>query len=154
MKVKLNLKQVLRIRVLFLLPVLFFLIKQLWLTAQSYRDCAPNPKACIVDPWGNDFISNYGKRYTEINQFLSNPTRMGYYGEPGEIFMGMGANNFVLSQYFMAPHVLDYNKEMDTILYNLYGSQNPANIAPQFLQQGWTVWKDFNNGLIILTKNK
>lgn len=128
--------------------------KQLWLTKESYTACLQAPKPCLVDPWGVDFISTYGKRYTEINQFLTKPTQMGYYGEPGEIFMGMGANNFVLSQYFMAPHALKYQEQSDTILYNLYGSQNPALINPQLLQQGWHILKDFNNGLILLSKTK
>lgn len=128
--------------------------KQLWLTKQSYTACLQTPKACLFDPWGADFISTYGNRYIEINQYLTKPTQMGYYGEPGEIFMGMGANNFVLSQYFMAPHALEYQKTSDTILYNLYGSQNPALIDPQLLQQGWHVLKNFNNGLILLSKTK
>ncbi len=151
MKLRINLKSLVKLRLLLLLPVIFFMSKQLWLTWQGYTDCAKNVKSCIVAPWGTDFITTYGTRYTQINQFLTTPTRIGYYGEPGESF-GMWANNYVLSQYFMAPHVLEDKKANDTILYNLYGSQNPALISSQFLQQGWHILKDFNNGLILLSK--
>jgi hypothetical protein len=98
-----------------------------------------------------DFITKYGERFSEIKSFFSHPARIGYCSEPGQDKPSYYLH-YTLTQYYLAPNIIDTRTDLDTILYNLYESGQLDESTNFHLKNGWHILKKFNNGFIILTK--
>lgn len=135
-----------------LLALLGIITGQLYITFLKHEEKFENPLRFINQNYGNDYISQYGKRFDEIKTMFPKPTHLTYVGEANESFE-MGTFHYVLTQYFLSPNLIFTDNTIgDTVIYNLYISKQ-LNPATNFhLNNGWYVVKDFNNGLIILTK--
>jgi hypothetical protein len=141
-----------KIRPFFLVALLLILVWQQWITFQKYENNFEHPKAYFSGHDHNDLITEYGKRYTDIKSYFQHPTHISYIGEAGENF-GTGAFNYVLSQYYLSPNLVYKSSPIrDTILYNLYTSKELDAASNYYLNHGWHLLKDFNNGLILLSK--
>lgn len=153
MKIRLPLQNAKAWRLLLLFPLLYFALKQTFLTVSDakYSDCSKDISSCLSQSVGNDFISQYGRRFDSLHRYLPPETKLSYYGQPGEAF-AMWANNYVLSQYFLAPCVLEDKGQNDKILLNLYASGQMDPFYNHFLVEGWHLEGDFGNGLILLSK--
>lgn len=133
-------------------PLLIIMGWQQWSTFLNHEKKFLNPVLYVKENYGNDYITRYGKRYDEIKNIFTTATHITYVGEANEEY-NTGAMHYYLTQYFLTPNVLlQDNINRDTILYNLYWS---AHINPEtnfHLNNGWHVVRDFNNGLILLSK--
>jgi len=121
-------------------------------TFTSHEDIILQPQSFISNHLSKDFISQNNSRYTAVRGYFTKPTHIAYIGESNEDW-ATGAMHYVLSQYYLAPNLLYKNVDTcDFVLYNLYNS-NKLNVTTNFyLNNGWHVEKDFNNGLILLSK--
>lgn len=132
--------------------LLLIMAWQQWNTFLAYQEKFLSPIQFTKQNYGNDIVSQYGKRFVEIKKMFTSPTRLNYVGEANASF-GDSEGNFALSQYYLAPNlILRNNVVCDTILYNLYTSIHIDPATNIHLQNGWHVVKDFNNGLIVLAK--
>jgi hypothetical protein len=125
---------------------------QQWSTFEKYSLQFETPLSYTQQTFGKDFITLYGKRFTEVKQFLNETNKIGYYSENNQN-MPTFYLHYVLSQYYLTPTLLEKNENTDTILYNLYDSYriDPENYH---LKNGWQVIKDFNNGFILISRKK
>lgn len=125
---------------------------QQWSTFLIYEKNFVSPVQFIRQNYGNDYISQYDKRFDEIKKMFVKPAHLCYMGEADDDF-AFWSMNYSLTQYYFAPNILIKNNvNCDTVLYNLYRS---IHINPEtnfHLQNGWHIVKDFNNGLIVLVK--
>ncbi|MES2591415.1 MAG: hypothetical protein V4608_05990 [Bacteroidota bacterium] len=142
-------KQVRKILFVFLLCILVW---QQWSTFSAHQDQFLAPVEFTRNNYGNDYISQYGKRFEEARNFFTKPTILQYVGEANED-PSSGTFHYYLAQYYLAPNiVLNRNTVCDAIIYNLYNSKQ-VDIATNFhLNNGWHIAKNFNNGIIILSK--
>lgn len=137
---------------LLLFAIIGVIIHQLYLTFKTHEVSFESPVEYVKQNFGNDFISQYGKRFTEIKKMFPAPARITYIGETNES-MSIGWTNYFLTQYYLAPHlILKANTACDTVLYNLYSSKQINPTTNYHLNNGWHLVKDFNNGLIVLAK--
>ena len=137
---------------LLLLALLCIIVWQQYVTFKKYESNFENPIQFIKQNYGNDYISQYANRYVEIKKMFASPVRLSYIGEENEDF-ATGATQYFLTQYFLAPNlVLKKNLIQDTILFNLYNSKKIDLASNYYINNGWHIVKDFNNGLIILAK--
>lgn len=135
-----------------LLVLVSILVIQLYTTFINYEEKFENPVKVTKQDFGNDFITQYGKRFEEIKKMFPKPVHITYIGEANEDF-AFGATHYVLTQYYLAPNlILRNNVVRDTIIYNLYNSKQIDPTTNFHLNNGWHVLKDFNNGLILLSK--
>lgn len=135
-----------------LLVLLFIIIGQLFITFSKYEEKFIKPIAFTEQNYGNDFITQYGKRYNEVKKMFTKSSVLSYVGEENENFAG-GFFHYVLTQYNLAPSLIfKENTIHDTIIYNLYNSRQINSSTNYHLKNGWQVLKDFNNGIIILAK--
>jgi hypothetical protein len=88
----------------------------------------------------SSFISDYQKRYAGLDSILKPNGRYMY------------ANNYIISQYTLAPAVLLENKLTDTLIFNLYASMNIQSAGAQYLAQGYTVFYQNSFGVFLLHK--
>lgn len=133
-------------------PLLCIMAWQQWSTFLRYQEKFLNPIHFIKENYGNDNITQYGKRFVEVKKMFSTPTRLNYVSEANESY-GFSEGGFALAQYYLAPNLLFRNNTAyDTILYNLYNTIHIDPTTNFHLNNGWHVVKDFNNGLIILAK--
>ena len=133
-------------------PLIIIMAWQQWLTFLNHEKQFVNPIHFIKENYGNDYITQYGKRYEEIKKIFSKPVHLSYFGEADEDYYN-SAMHYALTRYYLTPNLISRNNLVcDTIIYNLYSS---IHINPQsnfHLNNGWHIVKDFNNGLIILAK--
>ncbi len=135
-----------------LIGLLFILVGQLYITFIKYEDKFESPLKVIKESYGNDYITQYGKRYEEIKKMFPKSTNLTYIGENNEDFAS-GALNYILTQYYLSPNLILRNQVgRDTIIYNLYNSKQITPSTNFHLKNGWHIVTDFNNGLIILAK--
>lgn len=134
------------------LPILFVMVWQQLNTFLNHEDKFLHPIRFVKENYGIDFITQYGKRYEEIKKTFTKPVHLTYIGESNEEY-NTGVMHYYLTQYFLTPNIIFKDDvARDTILYNLYSS---IHINPEtniYLNNGWHVIKDSNNGLILLTK--
>lgn len=125
---------------------------QQWVTFSLYQERLLHPIQFLKQNYGNDYISQYGKRFEEVNKYFTKPTLMQYFGETNED-QSAGIFHYYLTQYFLPPNViLNHNIDCDTIIYNLYNSKKFNTTTNSHIKNGWRLVKDFNNGIIILAK--
>lgn len=125
---------------------------QLYITFIQHEGKFESPIQTIKQDYGNDFITQYGKRYVEIKKTFPSHNNFSYVGEANESF-APSYFNFVLTQYYLSPNLVFIDDTIhDTILYNLYNSKQIYHSTNFHLNNGWHVIKDFNNGLIVLAK--
>ncbi len=135
-----------------LLILLCVFIWQLYTTYIKYEEKFGSPVRITKQDYGNDYITLYGNRFEEIKKIFSHPAHLSYVGEANEDFAA-GALNYVLTQYYLAPNLILKDKVVrDTIIYNLYNSLKIDPASNYYLNNGWHIVKDFNNGLIVLSK--
>lgn len=135
-----------------LIGLLFIIVGQLYITFVKYEDKFESPLKVIKESYGNDYITQYGKRYEEIKKMIPKLTQLSYFGEANEDFSS-GFFHYVLTQYYLAPNLIFKNNSAhDTVIYNLYNSKQINPAGNYHLGNGWHIVKDFNNGLIILAK--
>lgn len=135
-----------------LLILVSILVMQLYTTFNNYEEKFENPVKTTKQDLGNDFITQYGKRFEEIKKIFPKPAHLTYIGEVNEDF-AFGSTHYVLTQYFLAPNlILRNNVVRDTIIYNLYNSKQIDPTTNFHLNNGWHILKDFKNGLIVLSK--
>ncbi|MFY9308868.1 MAG: hypothetical protein WAQ28_07445 [Bacteroidia bacterium] len=128
------------------------IVIQLFKIFENHKSSFENPSAYFNQNYGNDFVTQYGHRFTELKKMFPNVTILSYIAEPNEDFASQWTN-FFLTQYHLAPHLVEREGEPhDTILYNLYNSKQIDPATNTYLNQGWHIVKDFNNGLILLAK--
>jgi len=134
------------------LGLMCIILGQMYITFLKYEEKFENPIQFIKQNYGNDYITQYGKRYDEIKKLFTKPVHITYIGEANEDYT-TGAMHYALTRYYLTPNLISINGAVcDTILYNLYSS---VHINPQtnfHLNNGWHLVKDFNNGLIVLAK--
>lgn len=136
----------------FCVPVLFLMVLQQGITFFQYEDKFIHPIRFIKENYGKDYITQYGKRYEELKKIFIKPVHLTYIGEPNEEF-NTGVMHYYLTQYFLTPNIiLKDDVARDTILYNLYSSIHLNSETNFYLNNGWQIIRDFNNGLIVLTK--
>ena len=132
--------------------LLYIMVWQQWSTFLKYEKQFLNPIQFVNQNYGNDYISQYGKRFEEIRKLFTTPAHLCYIGEPNEEFAFWSAN-YSLTQYYLSPNVLIKDTiNCDTILYNLNRSIHIDPATNFHLNNGWHIVKDFNNGLIVLAK--
>ena len=124
---------------------------QVYLNLKEQLPNITHPQTSYFDPIGNDFISNYNKKFEAMRPYLRPNSVMGYFSEPGESYVYWGMH-ICLTEYNIAPAAIIDKKDCDTILYNLYNTQHITTATDRHLQRGWKVLKDFNNGLILLIR--
>ncbi|MES2593566.1 MAG: hypothetical protein V4608_16905 [Bacteroidota bacterium] len=135
-----------------LLALSGIIIGQLYNTFIKYEGKFENPVQTIKQDYGNDFITQYGKRYEEIKKTFPSNNHFSYVGEANENF-APGYFNYVLTQYYLSPNLIFINDTIhDTIIYNLYNSKQIEHSTNLHLNNGWHVIKNYNNGLIVLAK--
>lgn len=145
---------------------------QQWATLLKHHEKFLDPIQFTKDNFATDDVSQYGKRFEEIKKMFSKPTRITYIGENIVTNSGTREFHFALTQYYLAPNLFLRTNIMhdslihdngspgitpasviyDTVLFNLYSS---GHIVPEnnyFIKNGWHILKDFDNGLILLTK--
>jgi hypothetical protein len=145
---------------------------QQWITFLTYEEKFLNPIHFINQNYGNNGISQYGKRFEEIKKMFPKPTRITYVGEAFVPNAGTREYHFALTQYYLAPNVffrtdimhdsIEYDNGaaritpfpivFDTVLFNLYSSGHINPATNYFMNNGWHVLKDYNNGLVLLVK--
>ena len=134
------------------MPVLFLMVLQQGITFFKYENKFLHPIRFIKENYGKDYITQYGKRYEELKEILIKPVHLTYIGEPNEEF-NTGVMHYYLTQYFLTPNIiLKDDVARDTILYNLYSSIHINSETNFYLNNGWHIIRDFNNGLIVLAK--
>lgn len=132
-----------------LLTIIFF---QLFKMYKTYEAKFEKPIEFIKGTYGNDYITQYGAKFTEVKKVFPTITHFTYVGEANEDFSSRWTHYF-LTQYYMVPNLTAYTKEpLDTILYNLYNSKQLDAATNFHLNNGWHILQDFNNGLIVLAK--
>lgn len=135
-----------------LLALIGVIVIQLYKTLENHKDNFENPTHYFQQNYGNDFVSQYGQRFTELKEMFPKLTILTYVSEPNEDFSSKWTNYF-LTQYYLAPNLVERKGEPhDTILYNLYNSRQIDPTTNIHLNSGWHVVKDFNNGLILLAR--
>ena len=145
---------------------------QQWSIFSRHEEKFSNPIAFVKQHHGNDGITEYGKRFDEIKKMFPKPTRITYVSEGWVSNTGFREYYFALTQYFLAPNLLfrtdimhDINAEpsglgeyipspivYDTVLFNLYSTMHIDPATNYFINNGWHVLKDYNNGLVLLVK--
>lgn len=135
-----------------LLALIGVIVVQLYKTYENHKDQFENPARYYQEHYGNDFVSQYGHRFTELKKMFPKLTILTYVSEQNEDFSSKWTNYF-LTQYHLAPHLVERNGDPhDTILYNLYNTRQIDPATNIYLNSGWHFVKDFNNGLILLAK--
>lgn len=157
---------------LFCLILLCIIALQQWSIFSRHEKKFSNPIAFVKQHYGNDGITEYGKRFEEIKKMFPKPTRITYVSEGWVSNTGFREFHFALTQYFLAPNLLfrtdimhDINAEpsglgeyipapvvYDTVLFNLYSTMHIDPATNYFINNGWHVLKDYNNGLVLLVK--
>jgi hypothetical protein len=98
----------------------------------------------------SSFISDYQKRYAGLDSILKPNGRYMYKSD--SVNFPLYANNYIISQYTLAPAVLLENKLTDTLIFNLYASMNIQSAGAQYLAQGYTVFYQNSFGVFLLHK--
>lgn len=145
---------------------------QQWVTFTKYIDKFSAPIQYIRNTYGNDDISQYSSRFEEVKRMFPGETRLTYVSESIVPNAGTREMHFAIGQYNLAPNLLFRNNHVsdsmvynsgaspvtfssaiyDTVIYNLYSSVHLDANNNYYLNNGWHVVKDFNNGIIILAK--
>jgi hypothetical protein len=145
---------------------------QQWHTFLRYKDKFLSPVQFTKENTGNDSNTLYGNRYVDVKKMLSGQSRLTYVSENTVPNGGLRELHFALTQYYLAPNLLFRNNKFietltessnapdattttvlhDTIIYNLYATLHIDTANNFFIKNGWHIAKDFNNGIIILTK--
>ncbi len=154
------------------LLLLIIMGRQQLITFAEYKDKFSDPVQFTEQTYGKDDITAYGIRLAEVKSFLKKPTTLSYVGEPVVPNNGTREMHYALTQYSLAPNVLLRNasardhvtfnngaspptlsdRVCDTVLYNLYSSGHIDPATNYHLNNGWHIAKDFNNGIIVLTR--
>jgi hypothetical protein len=135
-----------------MLFLLCLILGQLYITFIKYEEKFESPIIITKQEYGNDYITQYGKRFGEIIKMFPKPIRLSYVGESNESFE-TGYFHYVLTQYYLSPNLIFKNNDVrDTIVYNLYNSKKIDVTTNFHLNNGWHIVKDFENGLILLAK--
>lgn len=156
----------------FCIILLFIMGWQQWATFLKYQEKFLSPIKYVKDSYGKNDITQYENRFGEIKKMFPKPTRITYVSEGWVPNAGTREYHFALTQYYLAPNLFFRTNIMhdtlsfdsgsagvtsssvvyDTVLFNLYSSLhiNPANNF--FINNGWHMLKDFNNGLVLLVK--
>ena len=157
---------------LFCVILLCIMARQQWTTFSKHKKKFLNPKQFIREAHKNDGITQYGKRFEEIKKVFTKPTRITYIGEDFVSNNAFREYYFALTQYYLAPNLLFRTNIMhdklgedfglgdfipspivyDTVLFNLYTSMHINPATNYFINNGWHVLKDYNNGLVLLVK--
>ncbi len=135
-----------------LLILVGIIVAQLFKTFETHKSSFENPSLYFEQHYGNDFVTQYGHRFTEVKKMFHDVTILTYVSEANEDFSSKWTNYF-LTQYHLAPNLVESKGDPhDTILYNLYSTRQIDPATNVYLNSGWHVVKDFNNGLILLAK--
>lgn len=133
-----------------LLALICIIVYQGYIVFLKYEEKFLHPIEFVSQNYGNDYITQYGNRFKEVEKMFPKPVHLCYVGESNSDF-GLGI--YAVTQYYLSPNILIKNNiNCDTILYNLYSSIRINPNTNFYLQNGWHIVKDFNNGLIILAK--
>jgi hypothetical protein len=130
---------------------LVFVGLQQWNTFEKYSTQFGTPVDYTNQTFGQDFITNYGNRFTELKEYLKGTQGIGYCSENNQNIPTYYLH-YVLSQYYLTPTILSKNPDSDTLLYNLYESYKLNPSENYHLKNGWRIIKDFNNGFILISK--
>lgn len=154
------------------LLLLCVMVWQQWTTFTGYQDKFFSPIKYIRETYGNDDISQYSARLEDVKKMFPGQTCLTYVSESIVPNAGTREMHFAISQYNLAPNLLFRNSLSsdsllynsgaspvtfssvicDTIIYNLYSSVQLDANNNYYLNNGWHVVKDLNNGLIVLAK--
>lgn len=160
------------ISTLCLIVVLLAMGYQQWTTFKVYQDKFLDPIGFTKSVYGNDDVTGYENRLTEVKKALSNPTILNYVGEAVVPNNGTREMHYALTQYYLAPNLLIRNTTAqdrtefnngaspvshsnivcDSILYNVYSSGNIDMANNYHIKNGWHVAKNFDNGYILLSR--
>lgn len=156
----------------FCVTLIFIMAWQQWSTFSKQQEKFLDPIEFTKKYYKNDDISQYGNRFQEIKKIFLKPTRITYVGESYVPYNGLREYHFALSQYHLAPNLLFRTDIMhdivgennglgefipspvvyDTVLFNLYSSGHIDPASNYFINNGWHVLKDYDNGLVLLVK--
>ncbi len=138
-----------------ILPLLCIVGWQQWTTFSKYETKFSDPVNFIKTAYGTDYITQYSNRYNEVKKIFSSPVNATYIGESPEEkdYLSGAVMHYYLTQYNLAPSIIFNDEEpQDTIVCNLYNSIHINQQADYYLNNGYHVVKDFNNGLIVIAK--
>ncbi len=137
---------------------------QQWTTFAVHQEKFLNPVEFTKNNFGTEYITVYENRFHEIKKMFPFPAHLTYFGD-GDETVATGTMHYSLTQYYLSPNLLFINKSYlypdlkynydlihDTLIYNLYRSGHLDPATNFHLNNGWHILKDFDNGLIILTK--
>jgi hypothetical protein len=145
---------------------------QQWDTFAKYQDKFASPVQYAKDTYGNDDVSQYETRIAEVKKMFPGEGHLTYVSEHLVPNAGTRELHFALSQYNLAPNLLYRNNltpdsieydsgaspitfsslVCDTVIYNLFGSINIDPNNDYYLNNGWHIVKDFNDGIIVLAR--
>lgn len=98
-----------------------------------------------------DYVAVYEKKLANIKFLLPPKNTIGYIQDSG---ISLTQGHIYLSQYAMAPHLLQEKPLPDTVLADFPASgtlQNPSN--PLYAERkNWLVLKDFKNGFLLIKR--
>lgn len=150
---KKNIKKVnffIRVGMIYILLCVF--IFQLFWVFKNYETKFQKPIGFIQNNYSADFITQYRFKFEEIKKDYCGVTKFSYLSEEQENF-SIGWTHYFLTQYYMAPNLTAHTKmPNDTLLYNLYNTKHLEPTRNYYLNNGWHIVKDYNNGLIVLAK--
>lgn len=135
-----------------LFALLLLMGAQLYSVYSSHEKKFENPVQFVKKNYKQDYITQYASRFEGIRKELPTTTTLSYVGEANESF-SMHYFNYVMTQYYLSPNLIFKNNvNHDTIIYNLYSTKQIDANTNFHLNNGWHILKDFNNGLILLSK--
>ena len=140
-----------KINFLLLIALIAVFVTQQYITFLKYEDKFVSPVAYTKQTFKTDFISQYENRTVGVSQFLTTQSHLGYCSEPNQDMPNYYLH-YVLSQYYLTPHLISKSTNSDTILYNLPNSQQLNSSTNVHLNSGWHIIKNFNNGYILIAK--
>jgi hypothetical protein len=164
-----NLKKISQLSLVLLLIAMGY---QQWTTFKVYQDKFLDPIGFTKNVYGNDGITQYETRLTEVKKTLTTGSVLNYVGESVVPNNGTREMHYALTQYYLAPNLLFRNATAqdnvvfnngaspvsyssivcDSILYNVYSSGHIDVANNYHIKNGWHIAKDFDNGFILLTR--
>lgn len=143
------------IDMVFLTVILLFFTYQLYHIFLPYEDIFSHPYEYYKQVFGKDVISIAGTRFEEARKQIPTDGTIMCVGEDNEDYYD-GVFNYIMMQYYLSPNLIvrtsDNVPDATYILYNLYNTQKFDVNRNSYLQRGWHVEKDFNNGLVLLAR--
>ena len=106
--------------------------------------CLLSSARLIIDTPGvareaQDTALRSGQRFSELREALPKRGVIGYIGESGDSALG----HYYLTQYALAPLVLDHSSNHSIVVGNFPGSQ------PEAFPENLRVVRDFGNGVVL-----